>query len=79
MATVNLDQDLAIDLINTKLKVISQEIENILTKWQYTDATLFIQDAKNGTLEEAEDDAISLRHLLDTQEELFAIKGSWNT
>jgi len=34
--------------------------------------------ARDGTIEEVEDDAITLRHFLDQREELLALKKDWN-
>ena len=77
MATVNLEKELAKDLVDTKLRVIHSEIEKILTSWNYKDSIKFIQDAKKGIITEAEDDAITLIHLLDQRDELFQLKGMW--
>ena len=77
MESVTLNRELAEDLIDTKLNVINNDIERILTQWNYTSADKFIEDARRGVIEEAEDDAITLRHLLDQRETLFKLKGSW--
>ena len=74
MTQVSLDKDLALDLINTKLKVLIKYVEEILHKWNYDSGEKFIEDVKSGNLEEAEEDAISLRHLLDQIEKLHTLK-----
>jgi len=33
---------------------------------------------RDGTIEEVEDEAITLRHFLDQREELLALKKDWN-
>ena len=78
MASVSIEKSLAIDLVNTKLSSIVFEINNILKKWNYDDPKKFISDAKEGILEESEDDAISLRNLLDIRGELFNLRKKWD-
>ena len=75
MTAVSMGRDLAEQLIDTSLKLISEHIDNILTKWGYSSAKKFIKDAKSGLISEAEDDAISLMNLIDKREELFQVKG----
>ena len=51
-----------------------------MQKWNYNLPTKFLHDAKDGIIEEAEDDAITLKHLLDQREELLLLlKKTWNT
>ncbi len=38
----------------------------------------FLLDARDGTLGEAEDDAVCMRNLIDKREELFQLKYKWN-
>ncbi len=61
-----------------KLNYLQDEIQKILEKWHYTSATRFISDSKDGTITEAEDDAITLQHLLDQRDGLFKIKDEWS-
>jgi hypothetical protein len=77
MTTVSIEKVLAIDLVNSKLNTVIKEIDIILKGWDYNDPDKFISDAKQGILEEAEDDAISLRNLLEIREEMFRLKRSW--
>ena len=77
MDLVTLNRELAEDLIDTKLNIINIDIEQILSRWNYTSADKFVEDARKGIIEEAEDDAITLRHLLEQREILFKLKGSW--
>ncbi|MHA1489930.1 MAG: hypothetical protein ACTSRI_09760 [Promethearchaeota archaeon] len=65
-------------MIDLKLNFLNNEIDKILSKWKYESASKFLQDARDGTIEEAEDDAITLRHLLDQREELFHLKKEWS-
>ena len=76
MSSVSLDTDLALNLVNSKLTSVTKEIEEILARWEYDDADLFLKDAREGKLEEAEDDAIDLTNLLDIREDLFNLKKS---
>ncbi len=75
---VSLDRRLAEELVDMKLNFIVSEIEKILSKWHYAIASSFLQDAEQGVIHEAENDAITLVHLLDQQEEFARLKGSWN-
>jgi phosphopentomutase len=79
MTTVSVKKELLEELVDSRLKVITGKINNILKKWNYTSAELFLTHAADGTLEEAEPDAISLTNLLDKREELYRLKSSWNS
>jgi hypothetical protein len=59
------------------LQFIVSEIEKILSTWHYAVASKFLKDAEHGVVHEAENDAITLVHLLDQQEELMRLKGTW--
>jgi hypothetical protein len=76
--TVKLDRVFAEDLVNTKLRLIREQIDKILSTWGYTSSDQFIADARKGVIEEAEMDAIGLTNLIDRREELFKIKHSWD-
>lgn len=78
MTTIPVKKELLEELVDLKLKFLYDEIDKILAKWSYDSPTLFLQDAKNGVLEEAENDAITLKHLIDQREELFNLKRDWN-
>ena len=79
MTTVSVEKEFLMDLIDSKLKVLQDEIQAILKKWKYTSIEKFLSDARDGTLEEAEDDAICMRNLTDKREELFQLKYKWNS
>jgi len=78
MTSIPVEKELLEELIDLKLRFLYDEIDKILNKWKYEESSEFLQDARDGTIEEAEDDAISLRHLLDQREELLALKKDWN-
>ena len=78
MARVSVDVDFLTDLIDFKLKYLKEEIERILKKWNYTSLTAFLGHSKDGTLSEAEEDAIILTNLIDQRESLLQKKTSWN-
>lgn len=78
MTSIPVEKELLEELIDFKLKFLYEEIENILNKWKYEESSKFLQDARDGTIEEAEDDAITLRHLLDQREKLLTLKKDWN-
>ncbi len=60
-----------------KLKFLIAEINAILNKWNYKSPEQFLDDAKTGVIEEAEDDAITLKQLLKQREELFDLRKKW--
>ena len=68
---------LLIELIDLKLRVLQEEIQTLLDKWKYTSIEKFLSDAREGILEEAEDDAICMRNLTDKRQELFQLKYKW--
>jgi hypothetical protein len=78
MTTCSIDQELLDELIDFKLRHLLLDINDIIDKWGYADATKFINDARNGVLQEAEMDAISLRQLVHDREELERIKTGWH-
>jgi len=78
MTSIPVEKELLEELVDLKLRFLYDEIDKILNKWKYDESSKFLQDARDGTIEEAEDDAISLRHLLDQREELLALKKDWN-
>lgn len=64
MTQVKLDKSVAEDLITSKMRTLQGIIDDILQKWNYASAKEFLEDARNGTISNAEDDAIELRQLL---------------
>jgi hypothetical protein len=78
MTLISVDKELLEELVDLKLKFLHDETEKILTKWNYKIPSKFLKDAADGTIEEAEDDAITLRHLIDQREELLKLKVNWN-
>jgi hypothetical protein len=78
LTTIPVKKELLEELVDLKLKFLYDEIDKVLVKWSYESPTKFLNDVKNGTLGEAENDAITLRHLLDQREELFNLKSDWN-
>jgi len=78
MTTIPVKKELIEELVDLKLNFLYEEIDKILSNWNYESPSKFLQDAKDGTIKEAEDDAITLKHLIDQREELFALKTSWN-
>ncbi|MFW9925014.1 MAG: hypothetical protein ACFFDW_17200 [Candidatus Thorarchaeota archaeon] len=66
-------KEVAEDLISYKLRQIQALIEDILTRWNETSAEQFLQKAKDGRHENAENDAIALRQLLLEEEKLHKL------
>ncbi|MCK4282522.1 MAG: hypothetical protein KAX10_10425 [Candidatus Lokiarchaeota archaeon] len=77
MTTIPVKKELLEELVDLKMKYLHDEVDKILQKWNYDLPTKFLNNAKDGTLEEAEDDAITLKHLLDQREELLLLKKNW--
>lgn len=67
---VSMKKEVAEELITYKLRRIQTIIEEILTRWKEQTADKFLQKAKDGTYENAENDAIDLRQLLLEEEKL---------
>lgn len=78
MTQVSMDKDLAVDLINEKLRSINHEIDLILQKWNYNSIELFLENTKSGKLRNAEDDAIVLENLLDDHKDFGQLKKKWD-
>jgi len=74
---VTLEKKVAQDLVDSKLRFIISEIKELLDRWHYSSPDEFITDARKGVIDEAEDDAITLRHLLDQREDLYQMKRNW--
>ena len=68
--SITLDKPLAKDLINFKLNYLTKEINKILEHWGEDIIESFLQKAKDGRLEEAENDAIELKQLVAEEEKL---------
>jgi len=64
MTQVKLDKSLAEDLITSKLRILKQFIDEILTRWNESSSKDFLEKAHTGIYENAEDDAVELRQLL---------------
>ena len=62
--SVTLKEETAKDLIIFRVNNIGQNISLILNKWGYDNAEALLKSAKNGTLKDAEMDAITLRQLV---------------
>lgn len=64
MTLVKLDKSLAEDLITSKLRILKQYINEILTRWNESSSKIFLEKARMGVYKNAEDDAVELRQLL---------------
>ena len=77
MARVSVDEELLMNLLDFKLNHLKEEIDRILSKWNYMSSTEFLKHAKDGTLSEAEMDAIAMKNLNDERERLLVEKLSF--
>ena len=73
MSTIELEKDFAIEIIETNLAIIKNEIEVILNMWNQNSAEEMIKKTEEGELPEAEIDAISLSNLIEKQSHLEEI------
>jgi len=73
---VDMDKEIAEDLISYKLRNIQEHIAKILKRWNETNASTFLEKAKDGMYSEAENDAIDLKQLLLEEKKL---KNLYNT
>ncbi len=78
MTMVSIEKEIAEDLVNSKLRLILEEMEDIIKKWNYKSVDKFLDDARNRIIHNAEDDAIVLRNLIDERDDLVKLKDSWN-
>jgi hypothetical protein len=70
MPTIEMDKEVAEDLILYKIHNIRIYIEQIFNRWNETSAQTFLDKARNGILENAENDAIELTQLLIDEQKL---------
>ena len=67
---IRLEKPVVLELINFKLKYIVFEIDKILAEWKETSIEEFLAKAKDGRLENAENNAIELRQLIFEEKKL---------
>lgn len=79
LARISVDVDFMVELVDFKLRYLKEEIARILNKWNYDSSSKFLIHAKDGTLMEAEEDAIILKNLQDQIEELTQKKQEWKS
>jgi hypothetical protein len=79
MARISVDIDFMEELVDFKLRYLKEEIERILNKWNYDSSSEILKHSKDGTLSEAEEDAIILKNLQDQIEELSQKKQEWKS
>ena len=70
MALISIEKEILENLVSFKLNRIQKIIQEILDRWKENSTTLFIEKARNGTYENAENDAIELRQLLLEEKKL---------
>ena len=71
--SIEIDKEIAIDLIHSKIEILDSKIRVILDQWNYNNIDEFIQDVKKGLLEEAEDSAIDLENLRDKRNQIATL------
>lgn len=64
MTQVKLDKSIAEDLITSKLRILQQQIDSILNRWNEPSSKNFLEKARTGIYKNAEEDAVELRQLL---------------
>ncbi|HMF31812.1 MAG TPA: hypothetical protein VKK79_10375 [Candidatus Lokiarchaeia archaeon] len=78
MTSVSIDKNILSELVDFKLNYIVAEINRILAKWGTSSIEVFLEGAKDGTFEDAEEDAIDMTNLRDRREELYNLKATWS-
>ena len=77
MTSVSIDKEMLDDLVDFKLRHVLSRINEILENWNHDSADDFLRHARDGTLQEAEMDAIALRQLILQRETLEKLKEGW--
>ena len=70
MVLVSIEKEIVENLVGFKSKRIQKIIQEILDRWNESSTTIFIEKARNGIFENAENDAIELRQLLLEEKKL---------
>ena len=78
MTMISIEKETLKELLDSKLKQIIEKINFILSKWNYNSIEKFLKDSRDGTIEEAEMDAISLINLRDNRNKWMDLKISWS-
>lgn len=78
MTMISIEKETLKELLDSKLKQIIEKINFILLKWNYNSIEKFLKDSRDGTIEEAEMDAISLINLRDNRKKWMDLKISWS-
>ena len=78
MALISIEKEILENLVSFKLNRIQTIIQEILDRWKENSTTLFIEKARNGTYENAENDAIELRQLLLEEKKLNELLKKYN-
>ncbi len=73
MATVSIEKEILENLVQFKLKRIQIIIQEILDQWKENSTADFIDKARKGIYENAENDAIEVRQLLLEEKKLLAL------
>ncbi len=79
MANISVKKKVLEDLVDFKLRFITTEINRILAKWNRKSIDQFLKDAREGILEESEDDAMDMTNLVDQRDSLFQLKAGWSS
>ena len=73
-----IEKEILENLVSFKLNRIQTIIQEILDRRKENSTTLFIEKARNGTYENAENDAIELRQLLLEEKKLNELLKKYN-
>jgi predicted nucleotidyltransferase len=74
MTSIFVKKELLEDLLELKLRILDEEINKIVAKWNYKSYTKFLQDIKNIKAPKAEEDSNNLKKLLDQKDEVANLK-----
>lgn len=73
MTSISIDNEIVQDLISTKLKVLDESIQEILTRWNMASIEHLMETVTEGQFKGATSDIIEIQKLVKKQEEIKAL------
>ncbi|HEY0087712.1 MAG TPA: nucleotidyltransferase domain-containing protein [Candidatus Lokiarchaeia archaeon] len=74
MTSIFVKKEILEDLLELKLRILDEEINKIVAKWNFKSHTKFLQDVKNIKAPKAKEDSDNLKKLLNQKEEISNLK-----
>jgi hypothetical protein len=79
VTSILVEKEVLEDLLNFKIRFVTDEINRILTRWNAPSIDDFLAGARDGTFKEAEGDAIDMTNLVDLREDLYRLRVTWGS